>query len=335
MSSQSGPNDPDGGAALKTGAKGFVDACLAEPRVDPTAPYYATKQAAEDLEAFRLWLGVRQMSLYGESYGTQFVQTYAAAHPDAIKVLFTDGPVDLATSGEAFFVEGVRAFENALCRPRCDCTDQAACSGDVTGGNELTAYQALAARLAEAPVDYTFTKKDGSQETRHFTLTDLQTAAVDSMSSEGDRELFQRAMVAASRGQVWWLARLLYGGLGQDPEHAGGDPGSQLRGRAVLRRGVRGLRLLPRCGRRRRRVPTPTWPMAATRTQRERHGVRLLRRPSVRLLAGAARARSAAGARRRTRPIRWWCWAPPSTRRRRSPTRSGSWRGARARPEPG
>lgn len=88
----------------------------------------------------------------------------------------------------------------------------------MTGGNELTAYEALARQLAQGPMSYTFTKKDGSRETRQFTLTDLQTAAVDSMSSEGDRELFQRAMVPASRGQVWWLARLLYGGLGQDPD---------------------------------------------------------------------------------------------------------------------
>lgn len=214
-----GPDDPDGGAALEAGAKGFVDACLAESKVDPTAlPYYATRQAAEDLEAFRLWLGVGQLSLYGESYGTQYVQTYAAAHPEAVKVLFTDGPVDLATSGEAFFVEGVKAFEDALEATLLDCTTQPACSRDVVGGNELSAYEQLARQLAHAPMDYTFTKKDGSQETRQFTLSDLQTAAIDAMSSEDDRQLFQRAMAPASRGQVWWLARLLYGGLGQDPD---------------------------------------------------------------------------------------------------------------------
>ena len=108
------------------------------------------------------------------------------------------------------------------------------------------------------------------------------------MTSEGDRELFQRAMVAASRGDVWWLARLLYGGLGQDPGHAGRDPRSQLRGRPVLRRRMRRLRLLPRrglAGRARERLPGLR---RRARPQRQRHGVRLLRRPAVRLLAGAA-----------------------------------------------
>ena len=213
-----GPDDPDGGAALEAASKGFVDDCLSESKVDPTAlPYYATKQAVEDLEAFRIWLGVSKISLYGESYGTQYVQTYAAAHPNAIKVLFTDGPVDLAMSGEAFYVEGVNAYENALEATLLDCTTQAACSSDVTGGNELTAYNALREQLAKGPMGYDFTTKDGSHQSRQFTLSDLQTAAIDSMTSESDRELFQRAMVAASRGQVWWLARLLYGGLGEDP----------------------------------------------------------------------------------------------------------------------
>lgn len=214
-----GPDDADAGAALKAGSKGFVDACLAESKVDPTAlPYYATRQAAEDLEAFRIWLGAKQLSLYGESYGTQYVQAYAAAHPEAVKVLITDGPVDLAMSGEAFYVEGVTAFENALAATLLDCTTQAACSADVTGGNELNAYNALRGQLATAPMDYTFTKRDGSQEVRQFTLADLQTAAIDSLTSEGDRELFQRAMASASHGQLWWLARLLYGGLGEDPD---------------------------------------------------------------------------------------------------------------------
>ena len=34
-----------------------------------------TTQAVEDLEAFREWLGVEKLALYGESYGTQYVQT--------------------------------------------------------------------------------------------------------------------------------------------------------------------------------------------------------------------------------------------------------------------
>ncbi len=59
-----------------------MDACLAETKAVPAdLPYYSTRQAVEDLEAFRQYLGVDKIALYGESYGTQYVQTYAARTP--------------------------------------------------------------------------------------------------------------------------------------------------------------------------------------------------------------------------------------------------------------
>ncbi len=217
--SQASADDATGGADLKTAARNFSNRCLAESGVDQTKlPYYATRQAVEDLEAFRVWLGVKKMSIYGESYGSQFVQTYAAAHAHRVKVLFVDGPVDLEPSGAAFYVEGARAFDNVLVATLLDCSTQRACSSDVKGGNALTAYDALAKRLSHAPISYAFTKSDGTTVQRRFTLTDLQNAAADSMYSEFDRELFQRAMAAASRGDVWWMARLDYAGLVQDPD---------------------------------------------------------------------------------------------------------------------
>lgn len=216
---QAGADDPDGGAALRAASRDFVDDCLDESDVDPEMlPYYATKQAVEDLEAFRVWLGVEQLSLYGESYGTQYVQTYAAAHPDRVKILFLDGPVDLATEGPAYYVEGTEAFDQVLVATMLDCTVQAECSRDVKGGNELTAYDQLATQLANGPIEYTFTYGDGTQEQRQFTLTDLENAAANALYNTSGRRLLQRAMAAGSHGHVWWLARLAYGGVVQDPE---------------------------------------------------------------------------------------------------------------------
>ena len=103
------------------------------------------------------------MSIYGESYGTQYVQTYAAAHPDAVKVLFTDGPVDLAMSGEAFYVEGVQAFENALAATLLDCTDQAACSARRDRRQRAHRVRRASRRsLPRRRWTYTFTGRDGS-----------------------------------------------------------------------------------------------------------------------------------------------------------------------------
>jgi pimeloyl-ACP methyl ester carboxylesterase len=217
--SHASADDASAGADLKAAARTLSHDCIAESRLDRSKlPYYATRQAVEDLEAFRIWLGVKKMSIYGESYGSQFVQTYAAAHPHHVKVLFVDGPVDLERSGAAFYVEGARAFDNVLVATLLDCSTRVGCYSDVKGGNALTAYDKLATRLARAPIRYTFTRSNGSQVQRRFTLTDLQNAAADSMYSESDRELFQRAMVAASRGDVWWMARLDYAGLAQDPD---------------------------------------------------------------------------------------------------------------------
>lgn len=216
--SPAGPTDPDDGAALKAAASTFVTDCLSESRVDQSIlPYLATTHAAEDLEDFRIWLGVDQLSLYGESYGTQYVQTYAAVHPDAVRILFLDGPVDMSLSGEAFYVEGARAYDNALVATLLDCTTQPACSRDVAGGNALTAYDTLATQLADEPMAYMFTRADGTAETRDFTLTDLQNAAF-AVTAESDRSLLQRAVAAGSRGDPWWLARFAYAQLGQDPD---------------------------------------------------------------------------------------------------------------------
>ncbi len=77
-------------------ARTYAADCLTESRIDPgMLPFLATRQAVEDLEAFRVWLKADKLDLYGESYGTQYVQTYAAAHPNHLHSLLLDGPVDL------------------------------------------------------------------------------------------------------------------------------------------------------------------------------------------------------------------------------------------------
>jgi len=214
-----GPDDPDGGAALADAAETFVNDCIAESGVDEAMlPYYATTQAVEDLEAFRVWLGVDKLTLYGESYGTQYVQTYAAAHPDQVEILMLDGPVDLVPEGADYYVEGTTAVDQVTEATLLDCTVQSVCSQDVVGGNQLTVYDELTAQLDSAPVEYTFTYADGTQEQRTFTATDLENAVAGSVNNLSRRRLLQRAVTAASRGDHWWLARLAYAGVAQHPD---------------------------------------------------------------------------------------------------------------------
>ncbi len=213
------PQIPAERADAAAAAEAFAKDCVAESGVaEADLPFYATKQAVEDLEAVRAYLGVDKMDLYGLSYGTQFVQTYAAAHPDHIATLYVDGPVDLTIDGPTYYVEATRSAEDTLLAVLHACTADTTCRRDVKGGDALAAYDALAATLKTGPITFDFTKSDGSTESRTLTDADLENAAFNALYYDYDRLLLQRAMGAASRGDYLPLARLAYSAVGLDPD---------------------------------------------------------------------------------------------------------------------
>ena len=193
-------------------AQTLAEDCVAEMEasgVDPnTLPFYGTDQAIEDLEAFRIWLGAEQMVLYGESYGTQFVQTYAAAHPDCVPTLLIDGPVDLTVSGPDYWVEGTRRSTTWSRRP--------------------SSIARRRRRWPTSPVATPWPPTTGWRRTRpgaHRVLVharrrhdratdvhagDLEIAAGATSRSLADRMLLQRAVAAAAGGDLVALARLAY-----------------------------------------------------------------------------------------------------------------------------
>ena len=173
------PAERDAAAAA---AETFAKDCVAETGVaEADLPYFATKQAMEDLEAVRDYLGVDKMDLYGLSYGTQFVQTYAAAHPDRIATLYVDGPVDLTIDGPTYYVEATRSAEDTLVAVLDACTADETCTRDMKGGDALAAYDALATTLQAGPITFDFTKSDGTVESRTITDGDLETAAFNAL----------------------------------------------------------------------------------------------------------------------------------------------------------
>ncbi|MDQ2966640.1 MAG: alpha/beta hydrolase [Chloroflexota bacterium] len=205
--------------AFAGNSRTFVGQCISESGVDRAdLPFFSTRQAVEDLEAFRVWLGAPTLDLYGESYGTQFAQTYSAAHPDRLHSLMIDGPVDLTLTGTQYYAEDARAFDFVLTRTLKDCTADRVCRRDVTGRGSLEGYDALAAKLRRGPIAYSFIKANGAAQRRLFTLGDLETAAAGYVYENTDRMLLQRAIAWATRGQVLPLARLASISLGQDPD---------------------------------------------------------------------------------------------------------------------
>lgn len=207
------------GLAYAAAAQRFSRDCVAETGVAASQlRYYSTRQAVEDLEAFRTWLGAPKIDLYGESYGTQYAQTYAAAHPNRVRALYLDGPVDLTLTGTQYYVEDAHAFDTVLSMTLDTCSATQICRRDVVGRDSLARYDVLARQLRIAPRRYTYVSEAGKTLRRTFTIGDLETAAAGFMYSTYDRMLFQRALAQASRGELLPLARLAFNSLGQDPD---------------------------------------------------------------------------------------------------------------------
>jgi pimeloyl-ACP methyl ester carboxylesterase len=205
-------------AALKDAARTFSQACVTEMGNPAILPYLGTRQAVEDLERFRQLLQTETFWLYGESYGTQYVQTYAAQHGAHLAGLLLDGTVDLTLDGITFYAQQAQAFNDTLVATLHTCNDDPACTADVDG-DAVAAYDGLAARLKRRPLSFRFPLPTGGLAPREFTFADLEVVAAGQMYAENDRMLFNRALTAyASRQDLTPLARLLYLSLGLDPQ---------------------------------------------------------------------------------------------------------------------
>ena len=210
---------PEQEANLIESAKTFSEECLAEMDISPDQlTYYGTHQAVEDLDAFRQAIGDEKIWLYGESYGTQYAQEYAAAHPDHLAGLILDGTVDLTLSGTDFLKEQAQAFDDVFVATMKACTDDESCSGDVEGGDALAVYDDIAAELTASPITFKFPLPSGGTAKRSLTLADLQVAASGFVYSESSRMILQRGIAAASHGDLVPMARMVYNELGLDPE---------------------------------------------------------------------------------------------------------------------
>jgi len=214
---------PEQREAFSLSAEAMARDCVAQMGPDAAAllPYLGTAQAVEDLEAFRELMGDEQFWLYGESYGTQFAQTYAAAHPDRLAGLILDGTVDLTLTGAQFYEQQARAFADVLAQTLTACDDMPDCADEFAAmgaGSAAEAYDALAARLAQGPLVFNFPVASGESAERSLSLSDLETAAAGYVYSEDYRMQFVRALATAARGDLSLLARQVYSSLGLDPE---------------------------------------------------------------------------------------------------------------------
>jgi len=209
---------PEEETALVAAARSFAADCVAEMNTPDTLAYLGTEQAVEDLDLFRAAMGDETIWLYGESYGTQFAQTYAAAHPNRLAGLILDGTVDLTLNGLEFYAQQAQAFNDVLVETLKACDADKLCQADM-GSDALLVYDTLAANLRQEPQAVDFPLPTGGTASRMFTFSDLETAASGFLYSEGARMIFLRALASYARdGTLVPMLRLLYNSLILDPE---------------------------------------------------------------------------------------------------------------------
>lgn len=195
----------------------FAQACFAEMGEPAILPYLGTAQAVEDLEVFRSMMNEEKFWIIGESYGTQFAQTYAARYPDRLAGMILDGPVDLTLSGIEYFEERATATYEVLVATLEAGNRDEDCTADM-GADALAVYARLAGRLKEEPIAFNFPLPYGASDARYFTFNDLETVAGNSLYDEDFRMLFLRALAYYSRdNDLVMLARHLYSAMSVDP----------------------------------------------------------------------------------------------------------------------
>jgi pimeloyl-ACP methyl ester carboxylesterase len=222
---------PEGETALVKTAQTFSNNCVQEMGNPEILPYLGTEQAVEDLEALRAALKDEKFWLYGESYGTQYAQTYAAVHPDHLAGLILDGTVDLTLSGTEFYTQQARAFSNTFISTLKACNEDKLCSQAMNGQDAIAVYNQLSFQLKKplndclgcsaelTPRPFKFPLPAGGIAQRNFSFSDLETGASSYMYSEGARMIFLRALAAYVRNEdLVPLARILYNSLTLDPE---------------------------------------------------------------------------------------------------------------------
>ncbi|MCC7164473.1 MAG: alpha/beta fold hydrolase [Anaerolineae bacterium] len=201
---------------LKTAAKTFARDCYQEMGKPEILPFLGTAQAIEDLELFRQMMGDAKFYLYGESYGTQYVQTYGQTHGAHLAGMILDGAVDLTFEGVPYYGDAAQAFNNALVDSLAGCYENPKCRADFPM-RPLKGYDRLAAQLATGNAKVDFPLGDGTRVKRKFTLDDLETIGTGQMYGQSGRMLMVRALAAYARdGDLAPLTRLLYPNLGVD-----------------------------------------------------------------------------------------------------------------------
>ena len=198
-------------------AKAYAQDCVAELKAGDFLGHLGTVDAVDDAEDFRQAIGAPKVWLYGESYGTQFAQTYATRFPQAPRGVILDGVVDLNLSTTAYYAAYSSASEHLLGRTLSACDSRPDCARDM-GEKASRVYDRLSRRLERGPIMVDFVLADGVVVKRPLTYGLWSLSATYSMFAPAKRGAYLRALSAAARGDFSPMLQLSYSLLGFDME---------------------------------------------------------------------------------------------------------------------
>lgn len=197
----------------------WVDTCLAEADVQAARlDGYSTFQAAADLDAYLDHIGAGRVVIYGESYGTQLAQVYAAQRPERIEGLILDAVVDPSLDQLDYAVQQTEGFSDVLDLVLASCAEDPVCSDDFPSGGAAGAWDRLAAELEIQPLPVQLPIRGGGTREVQFRLGDLVRGTAQTMYTERERAVFLRALAWAARDDLRPLVRLSALVQGLDPE---------------------------------------------------------------------------------------------------------------------
>jgi len=164
------------------------------------APFYSTAYAADDLAAIIDALSAGRVDLYGDSYGTFFVQVFALRHHQRLRSVILDGAYPLDGQDYAWYPNYAPAMRDKF---NLTCQRSAACRS--FPGNSLDHIAPALQSLRAHP--FTATARDGEGRERRFTADASHLAAVmfgsaPAYASVRELDAAARAFVADDRAPL-------------------------------------------------------------------------------------------------------------------------------------
>ncbi|HEX3847703.1 MAG TPA: alpha/beta fold hydrolase [Steroidobacteraceae bacterium] len=197
---------------------GLIAECGAS--LGTAAALYGTAFAADDLAAVLERLGMRNIDLYGDSYGTYFEQVFAARHPGLLRSIVLDGAYPLDGPDYAWYP----SYAGAM-RAKFDlaCERFAPCSR--LPGSSIDHIKPALELLRAHPFDATAQDPDGKERPLHADASMLATvmfASAPAFASTRELDAAARAFAGGDRAPL--LRLMAETQVGVDSRDPSADP---------------------------------------------------------------------------------------------------------------